>query len=155
MLRSRSSAQRLEPTPCQLSLMGPIKAVAFGDFTSYQLSLTAPHFSNCIVRGPCPSSESTWRRRILHKCFWIRHVTIVMDDAALKVVSFVRATAGRPNCVYFGLSDSAWNHDSNGGLHVDSGSNPNLDCQFGARQADCRGRFSWVDWQKIDIWPWL
>ena len=32
--------------------------------------------------------------------------------------------------------------------------NLDLDCWCGASNPDCRGRFSWVDWQKIDIWPW-
>ena len=28
-----------------------------------------------------------------------------------------------------------------------------LECRFGASNPNCRGRFSWVDWQKIDITP--
>ena len=54
--------------------------------------------------------------------------------------------------------DRAWNDDSNGGLIVivdlNFGQNPNLECRFGARHSDCRGRFTSVDWQRIDIWPW-
>ena len=41
------------------------------------------------------------------------------------------------------IIDRSWNDDSNGGLIVivDFGPNPNLECRFGARHSDCRGRF--------------
>ena len=37
--------------------------------------------------------------------------------------------------------DSTSDEDSNGGLFVDSGQNPNLKCRFGARHSDCKVDF--------------
>ncbi len=58
-------------------------------------------------------------------------------------------------CLVVGI-DSAWNDDSNTGLIVIVDSGQNLEFgsrfEFGASNSDSMGRFSWDDWQNIDIW---
>ena len=118
-------------TSCQLSGSYILKAVAFGDLRRINYHVGADE----VV--------AFWDLTTINQ-------SVIVGAFVKKCVLRVRPQGGRAVFIVLINIDRAWNDDSNGGIIVDSGQNPNLGMSiwFGAHHSDCRGRFSWVDWQK-------